>query len=177
MRMQLPAQFATATYYGRGPWSNYSDRKTSTFVDRYTENVGEMNEKYVFAQESGHHTDTKWIALSNNTGKGLLIASNEGTFEFNTSNVLLESIDNSLYWNNDAARLTAPEKKHINAYTASDRTDLFIDHKMQGVGGNNSWGQWPEEPYRIVPANTKISYGFTIIPIDDITKTDKLLGK
>lgn len=177
MRMQLPAQFATATYYGRGPWSNYSDRKTSTFVDRYTENVGEMNEKYVFAQESGHHTDTKWIALSNNTGKGLLIASNEGTFEFNTSNVLLESIDNSLYWNNDAARLTAPEKKHINAYTASDRTDLFIDHKMQGVGGNNSWGQWPEEPYRIVPANTKISYGFTIIPIDDITKTDKLFGK
>lgn len=177
MRMQLPKSFSNVTYYGRGPWSNYGDRHTSAFVDRYSSPVSKMNERYIFAQESGHHTDTKWVALSTESGKSLLISANNGSIEFNASNVLLETIDNGTHWNNDAPRLTAPDKKHMNAYVGSDKTELFIDYRMQGVGGNNSWGQWPEAAYRIVPKETKISYGFTIVPVADIKKSDKLFNK
>jgi beta-galactosidase len=60
----------------------------------------------------------------------------------------------------------------VNAYKASDKVDLFIDYKMQGVGGNNSWGRLPEEPYLIVPKNTDVWYGFSIIPIDNVSKID-----
>ncbi|WP_286861223.1 hypothetical protein [Proteiniphilum sp. UBA5510] len=43
--------------------------------------------------------------------------------------------------------------------------DLFIDHRMQGVGGNNSWGKLPLEEYLIRPGEGKVTYGFTLIPI------------
>ncbi len=172
MRMQLPSNFVNAEYYGRGPIENYSDRKTAMFVDCYQSPVSKMGAKYVFAQESGHHVDTRWLALTQKSGAGLLFASDD-VFEFNATNYLLEDIDNGNDWHNDAARLTAPEKKHYNAYQPSDKVDLFIDYRMQGVGGNNSWGKWPLEEYRIVPKNTDISYSFTIIPINSVKDIDK----
>lgn len=172
MRMQLPNHVVNAEYYGRGPLENYEDRKTAMFVDRYKSPIADMVAKYVFAQENGHHVDTRWLALTQKSGNGLLFASNND-FEFNVSNYLLEDIDNGDDWHNDAPRLTAPEKKHYNAYQPSDKVDLFIDYRMQGVGGNNSWGKWPLEEYRIVPKNTDISYSFTIIPINSVKDIDK----
>lgn len=172
MRMQMPSQFVNAEYYGRGPWDNYIDRKTSTFVDRYKSPIKEMVEKYVFAQENAHHIDASWLAVTNKSGRGLLVASDD-TFEFNVSNYLLETISNGDDWHNDAAAGTAPEKKHRNAYKPSDKVDLFIDYRMQGVGGNNSWGHWPEPQYRIVPKDTNVEYSFTIIPISNAKDIDK----
>lgn len=173
MRMQLPGNVVNAEYYGRGPLENYSDRKTAMFVDRYKSPVSEMVTKYVLSQENGHHVDTRWLALTQKSGAGLLFASND-IFEFNVSNYLLETISNGDNRPNDAARGTAPDKKHINAYKASDKVDLFIDYRMQGVGGNNSWGKLPLEQYLIVPKNTDISYSFTIIPINNTNEIDKL---
>lgn len=172
MRMQMPSQFVNAEYYGRGPWDNYIDRKTSTFIDRYKSPIKDMVEKYVFAQENAHHIDASWLAVTTKSGKGLLIASDD-TFEFNVSNYLLETISNGDDWHNDAAVGTAPEKKHRNAYQPSDKVDLFIDYKMQGVGGNNSWGHWPEPQYRIVPKDTNVEYSFMIIPISRTSDIDK----
>lgn len=164
MRMQMPRTIKDATYYGRGPWSNYSDRKTSAYIDLWKAPISQMTEKYVFAQESGHHTDTEWLTVADKKGKGLKFVA-DGTFEFNVSDILLETICNGDDWNNDAPAETAPVNKHVNAYKPSDKVDLFIDYKMQGVGGNNSWGAWPEPQYRIVPENTKIDYSFTIVPV------------
>lgn len=176
MRMQLSADVVNAEYYGRGPWDNYSDRKTSTFIDRYTSPVSNMGTKFVLPQENGHRVDTRWLALTQKSGQGLLFAADD-TFEFNVSNYLLETVDNGETLNNDAAVGDAPRNKHINDYRASDKVDLFIDCKMQGVGGNNSWGALPEKQYQIVPKETKISYGFTIVPIDNVNSINKLFGK
>ena len=173
MRMQLPGSVVNAEYYGRGPLENYADRKTSMFVDRYKSPIIDMAAKYVFAQENGHHVDTRWLALTQKSGAGLLFASDKN-FEFNVSNYLLETISNGDDWNNDAPVGTAPVNKHINAYKPSDKVDLFIDYRMQGVGGNNSWGELPLEQYRIVPKNTDISYSFTIIPVNNTKEIDKI---
>ena len=172
MRMQLPFSVVNAEYYGRGPWGNYSDRKTSTFVDRYQSRIADMVTKHVAPQENAHHTDASWLALTQKSGKGLLFVADE-TFEFNASNYLLETISNGETLNNDAAVGTVPLNKHINAYKPSQLVDLFIDYRMQGVGGNNSWGQLPMEDYLIRPKTTPVSYGFTIIPID---KTSEING-
>lgn len=171
MRMQMPGNFVNAEYYGRGPIGNYIDRKTAAFVDRYKSPIIDMVDKYVFTQENAHHTDASWLAVTDKSGKGVLFAADD-TFEFNVSNYLLETLSNGDDWHNNAPRGMAPEKKHINAYKPSDKVDVFIDYRMQGVGGNNSWGQLPEEPYRIVPKNTDIRYGFTIIPIDRASEID-----
>ena len=164
MRMQLTGKLVQADYYGRGPWENYSDRKSSTFLDRYSSPVSEMMTRYVLPQENGHHTDTRWLALTLKSGNGLLFVA-DSLFEFNVSNYLLETITNGESLNNDAAAGTAPLNKHINDYRPSDLVDLFIDHRMQGVGGNNSWGKLPLEEYLIRPKTATVSYGFTLIPI------------
>ena len=165
MRMQLPGSVVNAEYYGRGPWGNYSDRKTSTFVDRYQSPISEMVTKYVTPQENDHHTDTKWLALTQKSGRGLLFVADD-KFEFNASNYLLETISNEETLNNNAPVGTAPINKHINDYKPSQLVDLFIDHSMQGVGGNNSWGRLPMDDYLVKPTNTPITYSFTIIPIN-----------
>lgn len=167
MRMQLPGDVVNAEYYGRGPWGNYSDRNTSTFVDRYNSPIADMVTKYVLPQENAHHTDTKWLALTRESGAGLLFVADD-KFEFNASNYLLETLDGGETLNNDAAVGDAPRNKHINDYKPSDKVDLFIDYRMQGVGGNNSWGHTPMEPYLIVPKETNISYGFTLVPIQNV---------
>jgi beta-galactosidase len=35
MRLQLPKTYENLSYFGRGPWENYQDRKASAFVDVY----------------------------------------------------------------------------------------------------------------------------------------------
>ncbi|MGI6048380.1 MAG: glycoside hydrolase family 2 TIM barrel-domain containing protein [Petrimonas sp.] len=166
MRMQLPVNIVNAEYYGRGPWGNYEDRKTSTFIDRYISPINEMVTKYVLPQENAHHTDANWLAVIQRSGNGLLFVADD-VFQFNVSNYLLETVSNGESLNNDAAVGDAPRNKHINDYVPSDKVDLFIDFRMQGVGGNNSWGKLPLEEYLIRPASTPVSYGFTIIPIQN----------
>ena len=176
MRMQLPASVVDAEYYGRGPWGNYSDRKTSTFIDRYQSPIADMVTKYVTPQENAHHTDASWLALTQRSGRGLLFVSDD-TFQFNASNYLLETVSNGESLNNDAPVGTAPVNKHINDYKPSQLVDLFIDHSMMGLGGNNSWGQWPMEDYLIRPASTPVTYGFTIIPINKTSEIDNYFKK
>ena len=164
MRMQLTGELVQADYYGRGPWENYADRKSATFLDRYSSPVSEMMTRYVLPQENGHHTDTRWLALTQKSDRGLLFVADD-LFEFNASNYLLETISNGESLNNDAPVGTAPRNKHIHDYRPSDLVDLFIDHRMQGVGGNNSWGKLPLEEYLIRPEKNAVTYGFTLIPI------------
>lgn len=167
MRMQLSNRLTQVDYLGRGPLENYVDRKTSAFFDRYKTPIREMVTKYILPQENSHHTDTKWIALSDTKGKGLLFVSDD-LFEFNVSNYLLETITNGISLSNDAAVGDAERNKHINDYIPSSKVDLFIDCCMQGIGGNNSWGALPMNPYLIRPDKTKKNYGFTIVPISTL---------
>ncbi len=173
MRMQLPADVVNAEYYGRGPWGNYADRKYSAFVDRYGLPISDMVTKYVLPQENAHHTDTRWLALTKSSGEGLLFVSDD-VFEFNASNYLLEMLDGGENLNNDAAVGDAPRNKHINDYKPSQLVDLFIDYRMQGVGGNNSWGKLPMDPYLIRPKEANVKYGFTIVPIRESRDIDAL---
>ncbi len=177
MRMQLPTSVVNAEYYGRGPWENYSDRKTSTFIDRYKSPISEMVTKYVTPQENNHRTDTQWLALTQKSGRGLLFVADDNKFEFNASNYLLETISNGETLNNNSPAGTVPLNKHINDYKPSQLVDLFIDHTMQGVGGNNSWGQLPLEDYLIKPASTPVTYSFTIIPINKTSEINGYFGK
>lgn len=177
MRMQLPASVVNAEYYGRGPWENYSDRKTSTFIDRYKSPISEMVTKYVTTQENDHRTDTQWLALTQKSGRGLLFVADDNKFEFNASNYLLETISNGETLNNNSPAGTVPLNKHINDYKPSQLVDLFLDHSMQGLGGNNSWGQLPLEDYLIKPASTPVTYSFTIIPINKTSEINSYFGK
>jgi len=150
MRMQLPGQFDSLTYYGRGPWENYSDRNTASFVGLYRDNVAnQFNWNYIRPQEAGYKTDARWITLTNNRGSGLMI---EGLqpISFSATNVATEDLDPGF---NKKQQHPTDIKRHNNVY-------LNIDLKQRGVGGDDSWGSLPHQAYRLL--DKKYSYSYVI---------------
>lgn len=73
LSMELPADYETFTWYGRGPHENYRDRKASTAVSVYSGSVSEQLYPYIMPQESGNKTEVRWAALTDAAGAGLLV--------------------------------------------------------------------------------------------------------
>lgn len=161
MKMQMPAQFTNLEYFGRGPWENYSDRNSSTFVGRYKSTVAEQYVPYIRPQENGHRTDVRWLALSTKAGNGLAITA-DSVIEFNVLNNPVQDFD------------AGPDKdknlRHTNDIKPKDLVELHIDFQMIGVGGDDSWGARPHEQYLIKPNKEGVKYGFTIMPFTSLSQ-------
>ncbi|MGH2409744.1 MAG: beta-galactosidase domain 4-containing protein, partial [Chloroflexota bacterium] len=69
------------TWFGRGPWDNYRDRKAGAAVGRWRSTVSEQYVPYIMPQEHGHKCDTRSLLLSDARGFGLEVTGRP-TFEF-----------------------------------------------------------------------------------------------
>jgi beta-galactosidase len=150
MRMQLPPMFDSLQYYGRGPWENYSDRKTSSFVGLYNDKVrNQFTFNYIRPQENGYKTDVRWMSLTNNSGRGLLI---EGVQPicFSALPYATESMDPGM----------TKKQQHPSDLRPDNNIYLQIDYKQRGVGGDDSWGALPHPEYRLT--EKKYSYSYII---------------
>ncbi len=105
-------------WFGRGPLENYSDRKAAAVVGRYTSTVSEQYIPYVMPQEHGHHTDTRWAALTDPAGRGLRM-SGLLTFEFSASHFTADDLFRA---------------KHTCDLTPRAETLLNIDLAQRGLG-------------------------------------------
>ena len=54
---------SASSWYGRGPWEDYSDRLASAIVGRFESTVADEYVPYIVPQEHGHHSDTRWLTL------------------------------------------------------------------------------------------------------------------
>ena len=175
LRMQLPARITSLTYYGRGPEENYRDRRTSQFIGEYTSGIQDMYEPYVRPQENNHRTDIYWCTLTSKAKEGLLFVADR-TFEMNVSNYPLESLDSGESIENGSPRTEKTNHRHLTDPQPEPSVDLFIDYRMMGVGGDDSWGALAHEPYLIRPGRQNaISYGFAIVPFDKGTDFKSLI--
>lgn len=175
LRMQLPARITSLTYYGRGPEENYRDRRTSQFIGEYTSGIQDMYEPYVRPQENNHRTDIYWCTLTSKAKEGLLFVADR-TFEMNVSNYPLESLDSGESIENGSPRTEKTNHRHLTDPQPEPSVDLFIDYRMMGVGGDDSWGALAHEPYLIRPGKQNaISYGFAIVPFDKGTDFKSLI--
>jgi len=155
MRMQLPSQFDNLAYYGRGPWENYSDRNTASFVGLYKSSTdSQYTQNYIRPQEAGYKTDVRWVSLTNDEGKGILIQGLQPIC-FSATPHSTEDLDPGL------------TKKQQHPTDLKPRRDIYlhIDLKQRGVGGDNSWGALPHAQYRLT--DKKYSYSYTIQLIDN----------
>jgi beta-galactosidase len=59
------------TWYGRGPFETYPDRKTGARFGVYSLTVDEMLEPYLIPQDYGNRTDVRWAALEDEGGLGV----------------------------------------------------------------------------------------------------------
>lgn len=173
LRMQLPAEFGILTYYGRGPWENYADRKTSCFVDKYTTRTHDMYVPYIRPQENSHRTDVQWFALADDTRNGILVVS-DSVVEMNASNYPIELFDSGEKRDDGTYRTSGHTQRHSCDVKAQNLVDLFIDYRMTGLGGDTSWGLKPHKVYQVDPHQT-IRYGFSFIPFAGTTDYEKLI--
>ena len=159
-------------YFGRGPVENYIDRNSGAFKSVYAAKASNEFYPYVRPQETGHHTETEWIAT-----KPLTIVA-DGTFEFSALRHSVEDLDSEdsgqpFQWNNfDTPPVhdeEAAEKAHMRRQTHlcdvpdRDFTEICIDGAASGVGGYDSWGARPE-PSRTVWSSEDLNFGFTLVP-------------
>ena len=70
---QLPESFENVAYYGRGPYENYPDRKTGSFLGRYETTVSDMFQSYAHPQSCGNHENVREVTITDNDGNGFLI--------------------------------------------------------------------------------------------------------
>lgn len=64
LELSLGKSFTDAKWYGRGPGESYKDKKLSQKFGQYTSSIEELSYQYEFPQESGNHTETRWVEFS-----------------------------------------------------------------------------------------------------------------
>ena len=148
MLSMVPSSFGRVTWYGRGPYENYWDRKTGSNVGVHSTTVDSMFVYYIRPQETGNRTDVQWMSLTDNTGAGLL-AVGMPLMEFN------------------ALRFTPWElesKKHPHELVANGSTVLRLSYHQMGVGGDDSWGKRPHPEFTLY-SDSVYTYRFRLFPL------------
>ena len=151
MQLQMPKQYNTIKYYGRGPHENYCDRKSSEFIGVYENKVADEYYPYIRPQESGNHTDIRWFEVTDGK-RGLRFESN-APMECSALPYLVKDLD-------AGARKEHSWGQHSGDLVERPLTQVHIQQRQMGLGCVNSWGAWPERPY-LLPA--KQGYDFTFV--------------
>ena len=141
VRMLLDKKLDRMTFLGRGPFENYSDRKSSAEVGIYELGVNEQYE-YEKPMERGNHEDVRWAKLSGKDMPSLMIQSDEKLMQV-------------------AALPHTDEQMHPVEYKidlpASTSTVFCISTKTLGVG-SASCGPRPLEKFQVFAEPTSFSY-------------------
>lgn len=78
----LDGRYENLSWYGRGPWENYPDRKTSCLIGRWGGNVNNQYTHYPRPQDSGNHEDVTEVVLTDKQGKGIRVTAIDKPFSF-----------------------------------------------------------------------------------------------
>ncbi|MBR8536989.1 DUF4981 domain-containing protein [Carboxylicivirga sediminis] len=148
MNLVMPAGYDLVEWYGNGPHESYSDRQNGVMVDIYQGKVSEQHTPYVWPQESGNKTQVRWMKVMNQAGEGFLIKGKQ-PLEMSTHHFTIEELNNQL--------------THYYQIPQRNITEVNIDLKQRGVGGDNSWGYDTHDAYKLL--DNKYHYTFTICPL------------
>ena len=146
MMIQMQPKFERLKWYGRGPHSNYSDRKESAYIGFFESTVKESWVPYIRPQECGNKTDVRFMeVLDTEASHGLQIMA-------------------SLPVEITAVGYTPYE---IEAYTHPHlmpkplKTVIRVNGYQRGIGGDDSWGAQPKKQYQISTEKNH-TYSFVI---------------
>lgn len=156
-RFEMPAGMENFSWFGRGPWDNYRDRKEACLPGIYNSTVTDQYEEYIKPQEHGTKQEVRWMSVTNNDGVGILVSCPD---LMAGSAVHFRPEDN---YTNGGTRA-----KHPYQFKPCTQTIVNIDAVTRGIG-NNSCGPDVLEKYELKAANTP--FRFFIMPLTkDIDK-------
>lgn len=145
----VPSAYGLVRWYGRGPHETYVDRKTGAEIAIHEKRADELAFPYVRPQDTGNRTDTRWFELLDEQGRGLKISALDEPFSFSTLPYTLADLE---------------EARHDYELPRRPETTVFVDSKVHGVGGDNSWGARTHREYTI-PGDRPHALRFVIEPV------------
>ncbi len=108
-------------YYGNGPFENYCDRKTGSFLGVYEfKSSGDFIHDYLHPQENANRCGVRWLKIGNDERK-VVVYSKNAPFEASVHPYTKEA----LY-----------EARHLNELKRENYLTVNIDGAQRGVGGD-----------------------------------------
>lgn len=147
MQFHLPKDMQHLTWYGRGPWATYSDRKMER-IGLYQGTVDQQWVEYSRPQENGNKTDVRWVSITNHEGHGLKFVGISAPLSVGAKNYDTYTMENADY----SFKMKRSNFVHLN-----------IDHLQMGVGGVDSWKTGPLKNYLILGQH--YAYSYRILPL------------
>lgn len=135
-------------YFARGPWSNFSDRKTGSFALAYKTTVTDQHEYFVRPQSMSNHEDARYIKLTSkeDPSYGLLI---ESADKLSFSALHYAESDYNV--------------RHDFELKARPEVVLHLDYNQKGLG-NGSCGSTVWARY-LQPTGTDLSHTIRFTPL------------
>ena len=125
--------YENLSWYGRGPWENYPDRKNSTVIGRWDSTVSQQYTHYPRPQDSGNHEEVTDIILKNDKGDGIRVTALDKPFSFSALHYSVDDLYNTA---------------HDCDLKPRNETILSIDAAVLGLG-NSSCGPGVLKKYSI----------------------------
>ncbi len=131
--MQFAAGFENVEFYARGPRSNYSDRKTGSYLGRFTTTVDDMVDELIHPQTFGDHEDLRELILTNKTVGVLLGVKVGGRASFSLSHY------DETQWCKGTDNMWK-QKLHWYDLTRNSQVYAHFDYMQRGLGNNSCGG-------------------------------------
>ena len=140
---RLDASLENMTYYGRGPYENYVDRLSGSFLGLWQTTVSDQYEPYVRPQDNGYKCDVRYVSFVDQDGRGIRFSASEPLF-VQALHYGVEDLDFARHGRN--------EKRCYNPPRRRPEVCLNLDVRQLGLGGA-SCGPKPMAKY-VFPVET-----------------------
>jgi beta-galactosidase/beta-glucuronidase len=135
LRLAMPGAFDRLAWFGRGPHDSYRDFRDSALIGAWSGLVRDQYVPYVLPQEHGNKADTRWLAVTDSRGSGLLAVA-EDVMSVSALRHSQEQLDRA---------------EHTSDLVDEAATFVRLDHVHHGLG-SNSCGPEPQPQHRLEAA-------------------------
>jgi len=149
LQMALPGMLDRVQWYGLGPGESYVDTCGGVRLGRWLSSIDGLFFNYIFPQENGNRSQTRWAAFSDARGQGFLITADQ-YFNFSASWYTQENLD---------------QAAHTCDLEREDFVTLNLDVAQNGIG-TNSCGPGVLDAYQLKIAPFAITFRFRPIRLD-----------
>ena len=154
--MQFASGFENVEFYARGPRSNYSDRKTGSYLGRFTTTVDDMVDEMIHPQTFGDHEDMRELILTNKASNVQIGIKAGGRASFSLSHYdeTKWCTSGDSMWNT---------KLHWYDLTRYQQVYAHFDYMQRGLGNNSCGGDSCLSDY-VCPSSGNYSYTLRFTP-------------
>lgn len=154
--MQFASGFENVEFYARGPRSNYSDRKTGSYLGRFTTTVDDMVDEMIHPQTFGDHEDMRELILTNRASNVQIGIKAGGRASFSLSHYDETNwcTSGDSMWNTNL---------HWYDLTRDPQVYAHFDYMQRGLGNNSCGGDSCLSDY-VCPSSGNYSYTLRFTP-------------